>query len=84
MLGYNDISLKETRFYQDVYAEGQQEGRQEGEAKLILRLLTRRFGVLGDDTQSRIRRLHITQLEALGEALLDFSTKEDVEKWLST
>jgi predicted transposase YdaD len=25
MLGYNDISLKETRFYQDVYAEGQQE-----------------------------------------------------------
>src|SRR5665811_1316883 len=62
MLGYNDISLKETRFYQDVYAEGQQEG----EAKLILRLLTRRFGVLGDDTQSRISRLHITQLEALG------------------
>ena len=84
MLGYNDISLKETRFYQDVYAEGQQEGRQEGEAGLILRQLTRRFGVLGDDTQSRISRLSIGKLEALGEALLDFSTKEDVEKWLST
>ncbi|SJM89842.1 conserved hypothetical protein [Crenothrix polyspora] len=58
MLGYNDISLKETRFYQDVYAEGQQEGRQEGrqegEAKLILRLLVRLFGELGVDTQSRI------------------------------
>ena len=86
MLGYNDISLKETRFYQDVYAEGQQEGRQEGrqegEAKLILRQLTRRFGVLGGDTQSRIKCLNITQLEALGEALLDFSSKEDVERWL--
>ena len=82
MLGYNDISLKQTRFYQDVYAEGQQEGRQEGEAKLILRQLTRRFGVLGEDTQSRIRRLNITQLEALGEALLDFSTREDMEVWL--
>lgn len=56
MLGYNDISLKETRFYQDVYAEGQQEGRQEGEAKLILRLLVRLFGELGVDTQSRITR----------------------------
>ena len=92
MLGYNDISLKETRFYQDVYAEGQQEGLQKGqqeglqkgEAKLIQRQLTRRFGVLGDDTQSRINRLSIGKLEALGEALLDFSTKEDVEKWLST
>jgi hypothetical protein len=37
---------------------------------------------LGDDAQSRISRLHITQLEALGEALLDFSSKEDVERWL--
>jgi predicted transposase YdaD len=72
MLGYNDISLKETRFYQDVYAEGQQEGRQEGEAKLILRQLNRRFGVLGDDIQSSIKRLSITQLEALDEALLEF------------
>jgi predicted transposase YdaD len=55
MLGYNDISLKETRLYQDVYAEGQQEG----EAKLILRQLTRRFGVLGEDTKSRIKYLNI-------------------------
>ncbi|SJM89265.1 Rpn family recombination-promoting nuclease/putative transposase [Crenothrix polyspora] len=86
MLGYNDISLKETRFYQDVYAEGQQEGRQEGrqegEAKLILRLLVRLFGELGADTQNRITRLNVGQLEALGEALLDFSSKEDVERWL--
>lgn len=82
MLGYNDISLKETRFYQDVYAEGRQEGRQEGEAKLILRLLIRLFGGLGADTQKRITCLNIGQLEALGEALLDSSAKEDVERWL--
>ncbi len=102
MLGYNDISLKETRFYQDVYAEGQQEGiqkgrqegeqkglqkglqkgQQEGEAKLILRQLTRRFGTLGEGTQNRIKHLNIGQLEALGDALLDFSIQEDVERWL--
>jgi len=94
MLGYNDISLKETQFYQDVYAEGQQEGiqkgrqegeqkgQQEGEAKLILRQLTRRFGTLGEDTKNRIKHLSIGQLEALGDALLDFSIQEDVERWL--
>lgn len=30
MLGITDIDLKQTRFYQDVFAEGQAEGRQEG------------------------------------------------------
>jgi len=40
MLGFSDIDVKQTRFYQDVYAEGEQEGKLE----LILRLLNRRFG----------------------------------------
>ena len=30
MLGYNDIELKQTRFYQDVFTEGQQEGLEKG------------------------------------------------------
>ena len=30
MLGITDIDLKQTRFYQDVFAEGQQEGKQQG------------------------------------------------------
>ena len=43
MLGYNDISLKQTQFYRDVYAKGQeegiQEGRQEGKLEVAFRLL---------------------------------------------
>jgi predicted transposase YdaD len=43
MLGYNDISLKQTRFYQDVFAEGLLEGkvtgRQEGEGVFLLKQL---------------------------------------------
>jgi hypothetical protein len=50
---------------------------------LILRLLVRLFGELGADTQNRITRLNVEQLEALGEALLDFSVKEDVSGWQS-
>ena len=30
MLGYNDISLKQTQFYREVFAEGEQEGEQKG------------------------------------------------------
>jgi len=78
MLGYNDISLKETRFSHNVYAEGQQEG----EAKLIQRQLARRFGALEENIQNRINYLSITQLDALGEALLAFSTRENMKKWL--
>jgi predicted transposase YdaD len=35
-----NVQLKQTRFYQDVFAEGQQEG----EVMMLLRLLEKRFG----------------------------------------
>ena len=41
MLGYNDISLKQTRYYQDAYAEGQQEEY----ISLVMRLLKLKFGI---------------------------------------
>ncbi|WP_442947448.1 hypothetical protein [Nostoc sp.] len=37
MFGSNE--LKQTRFYQDVFAEGRQEGRQEGKLEAIPQLL---------------------------------------------
>ena len=37
MFGANE--LKQTRFYQDVFAEGKQEGRQEGKLETIPQLL---------------------------------------------
>lgn len=84
MLDLTDVDLKQTRFYQDVFAEGRQEGRQEGEVALILRLLQRRCGELTPTTQKRVTRLSLPQLEALGEALLDFRGREDLEQWLAT
>jgi predicted transposase/invertase (TIGR01784 family) len=94
MLGYNDISLKQTRFYQDVYAEGEQkglqkgmqegrqEGTQEGEARIILRLLNRRFGTLEQTIQHQIKQLSTAQLESLSEVIFDFSTLDDMTQWL--
>lgn len=78
MLGYNDIELKQTRFYQDVFTEG----LQEGEAKIILNLLNRRLGNLNPKTSIQIQKLNSIQLEALGNILLDFTTQNDLDTWL--
>ena len=94
MLGYNDIELKQTRFYQDVFTEGRQEGLQkglqeglqkglhEGEAKIILRQFNRRFGNLSSKTITNIQQLNSDQLEILADKLLDFTTQNDLDVWL--
>jgi predicted transposase YdaD len=73
MLDLKEVNLSETRFYQDVL--------QKGESNLVLRLLQRRCGVLGIDRQELVRSLSITQLESLGDALLDFNGMADLEVW---
>jgi len=84
MLELTDTDLKQTRFYQEVFTEGRQEGRQEEGVSLILRLLQRRCGELMPATKEQIMRLSLTQLEAVGEALLEFNGSADLEQWLAT
>lgn len=62
--------------------EGLQQGKQEGELVVIMRQLTRRVGPVELELQKRIRELSISQLEDLGEALLDFSNSADLVVWL--
>ncbi len=80
--------MRESVIYQEIQQEakqqGRQEGKQEGEATLVLRLLTRRFGQLTPETQLQIQQLPVTQLEELGEALLDFSSMQDLTDWLQS
>jgi predicted transposase YdaD len=79
--------LRHTRVAQEWIEEGRQEGRQEGlqegEASVTLRLLNRRCGPLSDATAARIKALPLEQLEALAEALLDFSGPADLAAWLA-
>jgi predicted transposase YdaD len=74
MLGFSDIDVKQTRFYQDVYAEA--------EADLVIRQLSRRCGELDANLVEQIRGLDVSQLEELAEALLEFSSQDDLEAWL--
>ncbi len=62
--------------------EGRKEGRQEGELAVLMRLLRHRFGELPRSLEQQINALSSTQLEALAEALLDFTRLEDLKAWL--
>ena len=78
--------LRHTRLAQDWIEEGRQEGRVEGEArgeaKLALRQLNLVCGPLSEATTACIQALPLVQLEALTEALLDFSGPADLAAWL--
>lgn len=71
-----------TSWMKEGLRRGRQEGRQEGELALVLRLLNHRFGRIGVKVQTRVSKLPLDKLEALGEALLDFKSAEDIARWL--
>ena len=50
---------------------------------MTLRLLNRRCGPLSEVTTARIKDLTLEQLEALAEALLDFTGRDDLAAWLA-
>jgi len=87
MLDLKTTDITQSRFYQEVVAVGRQEGLQAGllagEADLILRQLTRKYGTLTPEVNQQIKALTIAELGDLGEALLDFVEMSDLETWLS-
>ena len=76
--------LSQSRAYQEIFGLGEARGEARGEAQLTLRLLNRRCGTLSEASTARIQALPLEQLEALAEALLEFSGPADLEIWLAT
>ncbi len=66
-----------------LYQQDKERAVLEGEQRLIIRLLNRRFGEIDTSLIEKVRELSIEQLEALGEALLDFSDITELESWLT-
>ena len=81
MLSVYEVKLQDTRFYQEVSAEGAQEEC----IKLLSRQLRRKFGVqpeLETILQS-FPTYPLEKLEDLADALLDFKAMSDLETWLA-
>jgi predicted transposase YdaD len=82
MLDLREADVTQTRFYREVLQIGEKKGEQLGEANVIVRQISRRFGALSPAQVSQVRSLSIPQLESLGEALLDFQSLGEFEAWL--
>ena len=63
---------------QEGLQQGQVKGRQEGEALILERLLTRRFGILPAEIRERLTRASTEQLEAWSLNVLDAKTLDEV------
>ena len=61
--------------------QGIEQGKKQEAMVLILRQLNYRVGMLTPHLQERIQNLSTTELENLGEALLDFTSVRDLEVW---
>lgn len=73
---------KSALFIQEWVEEGREEGLQEGLSSLALLQLRHQFGHVDDEAQTRICALSIPRLRELGEALLDFTSPDDLHRWL--
>jgi len=62
--------------------QGMQQGMQRGEFTLVMRQLARKLGEIPESLLEMVRDLNLSCLEELGDALLDFTRREDLEAWL--
>ena len=62
--------------------QGRQEGLQQGEINIVLRCLDKRVGTVPAELAAQVEASSLEQLEALGEALLDFEGMGDLVRWL--
>jgi hypothetical protein len=76
------ILLGIERGRQEGLQKGLQEGRHLGMASLLTRQLVKQLGELDGSVLDRLQRLEVQQLEALGEAMFDFNSADDLTEWL--
>jgi hypothetical protein len=71
-----------TSWMEEGLEKGIEQGVEKGERKLLLRQLRKQMGNLNRTTVKRIESLPIDRLEQLGEALLSFTCRGDLDAWL--
>jgi hypothetical protein len=61
-----------------------EDGELKGEQKLVIQLLNHRIGEIQPPLIEQIRKLSVEQLEQLAITLLDFSTVDELQRWLES
>ena len=77
------VARGEARGIQIGEARGEAQGQRKEALNMVTRLLRRRFGAALVGQEQMLEDLSLTQLEDLGEALLDFRDTGDLAQWLT-
>ncbi|PDW02424.1 DUF4351 domain-containing protein [Candidatus Viridilinea mediisalina] len=72
-----------SKWREEGVAEGIEKGIEKGHLELLLRLLVRRCGPLGEPLTRQVHALSTMQMLDLAEALLDFTGRDELEQWLA-
>jgi hypothetical protein len=83
-LEMSKLEEREQEGIMQIVTSWMEQGIEQGERSLILRLLKRQIGLLTPEIESQICMLPLPQLEALGDALLNFSSSADLQNWLGS
>lgn len=71
-----------TSWSEEGYAKGMAQGMARGMAEAVLLLCGQKFGPVPPDLAARVRALDRPSLETLTAAILDFTSPEDLRRWL--
>jgi hypothetical protein len=77
-----NLIMQLSPLYLEKIHAAEQVGRQDGKQALILRLLTKRVGIVSSEMESRVKALSLAMLEELFDAALDFTQMNDLMMWL--
>ena len=68
----------------EIMTSWKKEGVELGERKLLLHLLRTKVGEIDSLTVQQIERLSTDRIESLGEAMMDFTSRNELDAWLKS
>ncbi|MGI6488677.1 MAG: DUF4351 domain-containing protein [Syntrophomonadaceae bacterium] len=65
-----------------LYKEPYEKGLEEGKIKILIKLLTKRFGVLPAELKKKIEETDINRIDIMLDEVLDYKSLEEVEQYI--
>lgn len=68
--------------YKTPYEAGKTEGKIEGKAEILIKQLTKKFGILPTDVRNKINKADVYYLDLIAESVFDLQSLDDALKYL--
>lgn len=78
--------LMKSSLYKEPYEKGMEKGMEAGrrieKTDMVLKLLTKRFGILPDEIKEKVRKLDMTSLDVILDKVLEYKDIEDFKNFI--